>query len=101
MQLNVVQVNSQHFNHFPGTQRLVAEISSIGVRHFQPLYSDAVDVGFALRNPRTGNVTRWALSDEIRCPQEGDILGWYLKPTPESIRANPILQGYTMTLIND
>ena len=100
MQLNVVQVNSSLFSHFPKTKRLVAEMSDICVRGFQRLYSDAADVGLALRNPKTGNVTRWALSTEVR-DNEGEVLGWYLIPTSESIRRQPVLEGYCISLIND
>jgi hypothetical protein len=101
MQLNVVQVNSSLFTHFPKTKSLVAEISDIGVRSFQPLYDDAADVGFALRNEKTGNVTRWALSETLRDPVEGEILGWKMIPTTESVRSNPQLEGYTIRLLND
>lgn len=101
MQLNVVQVNSALFSHFPKTKRLVAEMSDIGVKAFQRLYVDATDEGFALRNPKTGNVTRWSVADRIVDPQEGETLGWYLLPTPETLHKCPEVEGYCMTLIND
>ena len=101
MLLNVVQVNSSLFNHYPKTKRMVAEISDIGLRSFQRLYDDAVDVGFALRNSRSGNVTRWSLLKEVRDPVENEIFAWEFVPAPESIRKNPTLQGYTLTLLND
>ena len=99
MQLNVVQVNSKHFTHFPKTKSLVAEISDIGVRNFQPLYDDACDVGFALRNPETGNVTRWYMAEEVRL--EGELQAWVLKPCSESLHRNPKLAGYQIRLLND
>jgi hypothetical protein len=101
MQLNVVQINSDCFSHSKDKQLLVGEVSDTGVRNFQPLYDDACDVGFALRNPRSGNVTRWALLEEIRCPREGEVLGWMFAPTPESIHRQPELKGYQLNLIND
>jgi len=102
MKLAVSQFPSKHFSHFPTSKRMVAEVSDLpGFEGFQRLYDDAADVGLALRNPRTGNVTRWTLADEIRCPRENELHGWFLIPTPESLQANPVLEGYCMTLIND
>ena len=101
MLLNVVQINSSLFSHFPKTKRLVAEISDIHVSRFDRLYDDAADVGFAIRNEKTGNVTRWTLSNEVRDNVENELVAFNLVPTPESIRAQPILKGYTMTLLND
>lgn len=113
MEMNVVQVNSALFSHYPTTKRLEVEISDIGVRKFQRLYNDAADVGFALRNPKTGNVTRWAVTSVVRGPDEisnyeavegcidDDVLGWYLVPTSESLRRNPQMKGYCIMLIND
>lgn len=101
MKLNVAQVNSSVFMHFPKTKSLVAAISDIGIRSFQPPYDDAADVGFALRNEKTGNVTRWALSETLRDPAEGEIIGWKMIPTTESVRSNPQMEGYTIHLLND
>ncbi len=99
-QLNVVQINSDLFSHSARRKVLVAEISDIGLARFQPLYNDACDVGFALRNPKTGNVTRWVVCGEVT-DQEHDIVSWKLVPTPESLRSNPQLAGYSITLFND
>jgi hypothetical protein len=102
MELQVEVVNSKAFTHHPATKRLVAEISDIQLGGFDRLYDDAADVGFALRNPKTGNVTRWSLADEVRTGgADNELLGWYFKPTPESLYKNPALAGYCMTLIND
>jgi hypothetical protein len=101
MLLDVVQLKSSLFNHFPKTKRLVAEISDTGIHFFQQLYDDAADVGFSVRNEKTGNVTRWSLSDEVRDRNENELIGWTFVPTPESLRANPTLKGYMLTLLND
>jgi hypothetical protein len=77
----------------------VAEISDLQC-NFQPLYDDACDVGIALSNPRNGNVTRWAVSEEVR-DAENELIGWYLVPTPESLRKNAELAGYVLTIYND
>ena len=102
MQLAVDTFPSKTFSHFPTTKRMVAEVSDLnGFEGFKALYDDAADVGIALRNVKTGKVTRWCLVTEIRCPREGELHGWYLAPTPESLRTNPVLADYSMTLIND
>lgn len=101
MQLNVVQVNSAPISHSARRKLLVAEISDLGNVGFQRLYDDACDVGFALRNPKTGNVTRWAVKEEIRDTRENELLGWMMVPTPESIRKQPELDGYQLNLVND
>jgi hypothetical protein len=55
-----------------------------------------------VRNSKTGNITRWALADEIRSNDaDNEVMGWYFIPTPESLRRNPVMEGYCMTLIND
>ena len=100
MNLQVDTFPSKSFSHFPKTKRLVAEVSDLnGFEGFKPLYDDAADVGIALRNVQTGNVTRWTMADAIVV--EGETQGWYLIPAPESVRKNPALEGYCITLIND
>lgn len=103
MLLNVVQVNSALFSHYPSAKRLVAELSDIQVKQFQQLYNDACDVGLGLRNPKTGNVTRWYLSESetVYDPEEGDLQAYTLRPCTESVRAQPVLAGYVMILLND
>jgi hypothetical protein len=100
-QLNVVQVNNKGISHSAQKKLLLAEISDLGNVSFQRLYDDACDVGFALRNPKTGNVTRWAVAEEIRDQRENEVLGWMLVPTPETLHRQPELAGYTFNLIND
>ena len=102
MELQVEVVSSKAFTHYSATKRLVAEISDIPLGGFDRLYDDAADVGFALRNPVTGNVTRWSLADEVRGGgAANELLGWYFCPAPETLLRNPQMAGYCMTLIND
>ena len=99
MQLDVTQYSSDGVSHSAALSRLVAEASTLGVRNFEKLYNNAADVGLALINPRTGNVTRWYVAKVKRSGD--DIAGWVLKPTPESIRRQPELYDYQFELIND
>lgn len=99
-QLNVVQINSKLFMHLASKKRLFTEMSDIHNAQFQRLYDDACDVGFALRNPKTGNVTRWHLAATHK-DREGDVFEWELHPCPETVRRNPSTQGYKMIIAND
>ena len=101
MQLEVTQYSSESVSHSAHRSLLIAEASDLQLRSLERLYDDAADVGLALRNPRTGNVTRWSLLTEVRDPRENELLGWMLAPTPETIRKQPELQGYQLNIIND
>jgi hypothetical protein len=103
MQLNTITIEhgKDCISHDASKKLLIAEISDLGLHGFDRLYDDACDVGFALRNPRTGNVTRWALATEVRDPRENELLGWMCVPCSESIRKNPKLAGYSFNIIND
>jgi len=101
MQLNVTQYSSEGISHSAKNTLLIAEASDIGFRGVERLYDDACDVGIALRNPRSGNVTRWYLLEEIRDPRENELLGWMFAPTTESIHKQPELAGYQFNLVND
>ena len=101
-QRNVTQYSSEGVSHSAANTLLVCEASDLG-RGFrlEQLYDDACDVGLALRNPLSGNVTRWSLLTEIRCPRENEVLGWYLVPTPETLHRQPELRGYQLNILND
>jgi hypothetical protein len=101
MQLEVTQYSSEGISHSKKNTLLVTEASDIGFRGLERLYDDACDVGIALRNPLSGNVTRWALKEVIRDTRENEILGWMLIPTPESIRKQPELKEYQLNIVND
>lgn len=100
-QLTVTSYSSEGISHSANKALLVTEASDIGFRRFEQLYDDACDVGLALVNPRSGNVTRWYLLETITDPREGEVLGWMLKPTPETVRKQPELRNYQLNMIND
>lgn len=100
-QLEVTKYSSEGVSHSEARQLLIAEASDLGLRQLERLYDDACDVGIALINPRSGNVTRWALKEEVRDPRENELLGWMLIPTPETVRKQPELKGYQFNIIND
>lgn len=100
MKLNVTQISSSPFSHSLRRRLLIAEWSEIGLPTLQRLYDDAADVGLALRNPLTGNVTRWALREELR-DGEHELIALILVPTPETCSEQPWLKGYEMHILND
>ena len=57
MLLNVAQYNSALFFHNPQNKTLTADISDLQLNRFEQLFDDACDIGLALRNPKTENVT--------------------------------------------
>jgi hypothetical protein len=101
VQLEVTQYSSEGISHNAQRGLLIVEASDLQLRSLERLYDDAADVGLALRNPRTGNVTRWALLTEVRDPRENELLGWMLAPTPETLRKQPELKDYQLNIIND
>ena len=101
MELKVTCYSSEGISHNSRLGLLITEASDLGNFRLDPLYDDACDVGIALVNPRTGNVTRWALKTEVRDPRENELLGWMLVPTPETIRKQPELKDYQLNIVND
>lgn len=100
-QLTVTRYSSEGISHSEAKGLLVAEASDLGLKGFDRLYDDACDVGLELVNPRSGNVTRWYLKEEIIDHREHEVLGWMLCPTPETVRKQPELKDYQFNLIND
>lgn len=100
MQLNVTQVNSKGFGHSAARKLLVTEHSDIGNVRWQRLYDDAIDIGCALRNPSTGNVTRWYVAEEVR-DAEGELQLTILKPASETVHWLRYLAGYELHVLND
>jgi hypothetical protein len=64
------------------------------------LYDDACDVGIALKNYKTGNITRWSIMTTER-DSDRDLVAWVLAPTPESLRKWPEMYGHKMIILND
>lgn len=102
-QLNPIPFSSQSLDCSLQQRILTGEASELGLRPgqaFDQLYDDACDVGLVLQNPRTGNQTRWALSNTDK-DGEGDVRFWELVPCPETLRKQPELQGFVLRLFND
>jgi hypothetical protein len=101
MELYLIPHSSELFTHEPIAKLLTAETSDLGHAVFQQLYDDACDIGIALRSVKTGNVSRWYLEQDLYDEREHELIGWSLRPTTESVRKEPLLSGYRMTIYND
>ena len=76
------------------------EISSLGNFRFERVYPDACDIGFRMVSERTGKEAVFVVDHEDT-DGEGDIQGWNLVPTRESVRRNPDCAGVRVLIIND
>jgi hypothetical protein len=101
MELYLIPLDSKLFTHETVAKHLCAETSDLGHVVFQQLYDDACDIGIALRSAVTGNISRWYLEQDLYDEREHELVGWLLRPTSESVRKEPLLSGYRMTIYND
>jgi hypothetical protein len=100
MQLDITQYNTKLFSKNMKDKMLIAEASDLRLNCFERLYDDACDEGMALRNPKTGNVTRWYRAEE-RLDNEGDLQVTILKATSETTRRQPNTVGWEIHILND
>ena len=95
----VIEFPSQMF-HFDATGSGSVEASDMGNRHLQRLYDDAMDVGFAVKSSKTGDVVTYAMS-HVEKDAEGELLYWRYEPTSESVRKYPFCRGSMIMVFND
>lgn len=82
----------------------ISEASDLerGRNLFKQIYPDACDEGLELISQRTGESSKWYVTNtEYSNDEDRELQAWHLKPTPETLRKHPRLQGYTMTIFND
>ena len=83
-----------YFN--PETKELSAEISSIPANLIpRPLYTDACDLGIAIRSHVTNKVERFAWNEAVGRDTEGERQYW------EFLRVNPNCPVKKATIFND
>jgi hypothetical protein len=77
-------IDSDRFDYDPKNRSFTAELSEIRpVRFLQPLFTDATDVGFAIRSKRTGRVERFYLYKEDW--NGDDVAGWRFRSVDRSL----------------
>lgn len=97
-------IPSNLFTHDRAKRMFIAERSTIegncSPRALQlQVYQDACDVGFIMLSTRTGRESMWVEDGEIR--EDGELQVTIYKPTRDTLRRNPGLEGYTVHLLND
>jgi len=102
MELQLNAYSTQGLTRYPARGLLVGEASTLGLKPghvWDRLYDDACDEGIALRSHKTGMVSTWHVVETIT--QDGEVLGWMLKPTTESVWRMPELRNYQLNIVND
>lgn len=88
--------------HYDAANKLFSAYAS-DISHAMPLFhrvwADACDEGLILISERTGLGSNWVVTSVDE--DEGDVAGWNLVPTDESVRKNAGLKGVRMLIIND
>ena len=67
---------------------------------FGQIYDDAADVGFALRNPKTGESAVFAFEKD-NIDRDGDVISWVFRPVSEYVRRNAALRNVSVVVFND
>lgn len=93
---------TQSFDAFVETKTVSQEASTLGLKPgvlpYGRLYNDAADAGIKLVS-ETGVTSTWYLQEEQM--SNGDVAGWIFKPTPETIRNEPKIDGWKVLIVND
>ena len=69
-------------------------------RHLQRLYDDAMDVGFAIKSDKTGNVITFSMVD-VKRDDEGELQYWTYAATADCIRKYPECRKIQIIIFND
>lgn len=91
--------NAKQVDWTPGEEGCFASDLARTGSEFAQIYSDACDVGFALMNAKTGNITYWYISEEI--PNGDEVGGWKMRACPETAKRFPATANITLTIWND
>lgn len=91
--------SSNDFTYDASTKVFVGEISAVPTV-LREMYNDALDIGFAMRSAKTGRIAYFCIETAER-DREGDMYRWTFKPTSDSIRRNPNLEGVVVAVYND
>ena len=92
--------STSKFTFAKDSKRFIAEASELGPNMFEQIYPDACDQGIVLVSEKTGVETKW-VEDRQLWDWEGELGGWVLIPTAETLRKVPALRGYEVHILND
>lgn len=90
------------FSHNIEDKTFSADISDLGPEPFEQIYPDACDTGLVLTASHSGLESRWFIdSTGFKLADDHAVGAWVFKPTPETLRKLPVLNGYTAMVFND
>ena len=92
-------LSTKQFNVYPDEKKFVAEASQLG-RFLERIYPDACDLGFVLESARTGKESKWYVN-VTQTNDDGDVELWDCRPTRETLRKFPQLDGWKVVIFND
>ena len=98
-----MNILSERFSYSPNEKQFLAESSDFCRANkglFHRLYQDACDEGITLISSRTGAEVDFYV-DEYHKNNEGELISWLLRPTPESLRKVPFAKGTSVLILND
>jgi hypothetical protein len=93
------RVSSKLFDWSAKDKQFTVEASTLGKNAIGQVYDDACDEGFTMVSARTGKTATFYLVSRER--YQGEVTGWTLKPTGETLRKQPQLKGVTVRVFND
>ena len=95
-------VSTKQLNYDKETKTFSADMSQLDqgrrVNVWRQAYSDACDEGIMVISHTTGKEVMYVV--ERTDENDGDIRGWHLVPTKDSIRAVPECKGTKLFIIN-
>jgi hypothetical protein len=99
--LETYAIDSTKFTFNSAKRTFFAEASDLnGHELYRQIYDDAIDVGFAIRSDRTGQVMRFYVASTHK-DREGDITHWTFKIIDEDARRSPALKDLSVVIFND
>lgn len=95
----------RQFTFVPSSKTYFADVTDIAGRGdpFHQIYPDAADRGITMIG-RTGAEVDYVLGEPIMVnphSEDAEQMGWYLNPTPESVRKVPGAAGTRVAIVND
>ncbi len=93
------QVSSTLFGWDAKRKEFTVEASELGENGIGQIYDDACDVGFTMVSARTGKMATFYVISSERC--QGEVTGWTMKATVETLRKQPQLEGVIVRVFND
>ncbi|CAB4143103.1 hypothetical protein UFOVP435_61 [uncultured Caudovirales phage] len=76
-----------------------SDLGAVSTPPFSRIYDDACDAGFIMVSDKTGFVSVFELSWVEK--DADDILAWHFAPSMQSVKVQPALSRWKVTIFND